>query len=87
MFNLSALLRQALALSVKAKGKKHSKSFLIDQGSADPFLEKQLLTDNFVQACKQASQPAQFNMREGYDHSYYFISSFIDSHIEFHTSK
>lgn len=65
-------------------GKTHMQTILIDQGSVDPFLEKQLLTANFAKACELNGQPVQINMREGYDHSYYFISSFIDSHIDFH---
>jgi S-formylglutathione hydrolase len=70
---------------VKA-GKKHPRPILIDQGLKDEFYEKkQLLTEDLVQACKSSGQPLEANMREGYDHSYYFISTFIDSHIEFHS--
>lgn len=68
-------------------GKKHPRAFLIDQGTADPFLEKQLLTTNFAKACEEAKQPAHIHMREGYDHSYYFMASFIDSHIDFHAKE
>lgn len=57
---------------------------LIDQGAADTFMEKQLLTDRFVKACDKAGVSAQVNFRGGYDHSYYFINSFIDSHLDFH---
>lgn len=70
---------------VKA-GRRHPRSLLIDQGSADPFLEKQLLTRNFEEACQKADQKVLVNMRESYDHSYYFISTFIDSHIDFHAA-
>lgn len=65
-------------------GKKHPHPILIDQGTADEFLEKQLLTGNFEAACKRENQKAQIRMRPGYDHSYYFISTFIDQHIDFH---
>jgi S-formylglutathione hydrolase len=65
-------------------GKKHSQKILIDQGTADEFLEKELLTQNFIDVCQKHNQPAEINFREGYDHSYYFISSFIESHIKFH---
>jgi S-formylglutathione hydrolase len=69
---------------VASAGKRHQNSILIDQGLKDEFLEKQLLTNNLVQACKAKSQPLEVNFREGYDHSYYFISTFIESQIEFH---
>jgi len=63
---------------------KHPNSILIDQGKADEFLEKELLTDNFLDCCSENNQALSVNFREGYDHSYYFISSFINSHLEFH---
>jgi S-formylglutathione hydrolase len=66
-------------------GKKHPKKILIDQGSKDEFLEKQLLTQNFIDVCEKSNQPVEVNFREGYDHSYYFISSFIESHLKFHS--
>jgi len=58
---------------------------LIDQGSNDQFLEKELLTQNFIDACKNSSQELEVNFRDGYDHSYYFIASFIESHLKFHS--
>ena len=57
---------------------------LIDQGDADTFYPAQLQPEKFVAAAKQHGLNVQFNMRPSYDHSYYFIASFIDSHIEFH---
>lgn len=57
---------------------------LIDQGTADDFLEEELLTDNLVAAVKEANYEATINMRDGYNHSYFFIASFIESHISFH---
>lgn len=57
---------------------------LVDQGDADQFLEEQLQTQRLVDACEQAGYSAQINMREGYDHSYFFIASYIESHIAFH---
>lgn len=62
-------------------GHKHSASILIDQGLADDFFETQLLTDDFQQACDAAGQDVTIRYQEGYDHSYYFISSFIKDHI------
>lgn len=58
---------------------------LIDQGSADDFLAKgQLLPKNFVAACADAKVPVVLRMQEGYDHGYYFISTFIGEHIAYH---
>ena len=57
---------------------------LIDQGMADPFLETQLQPDRFVIACKAAGVPLLYRRHEGYDHSYYFIASFIGNHIAHH---
>ncbi|GAX84738.1 hypothetical protein CEUSTIGMA_g12160.t1 [Chlamydomonas eustigma] len=56
---------------------------LVDQGSADNFLS-QLQPESLEVAAKDAQYPIQLRMQEGYDHSYFFISSFIDDHIEFH---
>ncbi|ABA20711.1 Putative esterase [Trichormus variabilis ATCC 29413] len=57
---------------------------LIDQGTSDKFLTEQLLTDVFAQACKAVNQPLNLRYQTGYDHSYYFIASFIEDHIRHH---
>ena len=57
---------------------------LIDQGDADEFLAEQLKLERFVSACEAAKYPVQVNLREGYDHSYFFISTFIENHLRFH---
>ncbi|PSJ80865.1 S-formylglutathione hydrolase [Neisseria iguanae] len=57
---------------------------LIDQGDADPFYPKELQPENFVNAARGNGFNVQFKKRDGYDHSCFFIASFIDSHIEFH---
>jgi len=57
---------------------------LVDQGSADNFLEEQLQPDNLIAACKQANHPLTLRTQADYDHSYYFISSFIDDHLNHH---
>ncbi|MEM7646249.1 MAG: S-formylglutathione hydrolase [Pseudomonadota bacterium] len=66
-------------------GKKHPKKILVDQGLDDEFYPNQLLTENFIEACNEADQDHQVNRVEGFDHSYYFIASFIDNHLEFHS--
>lgn len=69
---------------VKA-GVRHPRAILIDQGNQDEFFEKkQLLPENFEVACEKSGQALQLNYRDGYDHSYYFIATFIESHVEFH---
>lgn len=57
---------------------------LIDQGSADKFLAAQLLPEVFEQACTSVNQPLNLRYQTGYDHSYYFIASFIADHIRHH---
>ncbi len=57
---------------------------LIDQGSADEFLMEQLQPELFTAACQAAGQPVQLRMQQGYDHSYYFITSFIEDHLRHH---
>jgi len=66
------------------KGLKSNYKILVDQGTSDEFLEKELLTNHFISACEKRNQKLNINFREGYDHSYYFISSFIKEHIAFH---
>ena len=57
---------------------------LVDQGDADEFLEPQLRPQLLRDACAAAGHPLQLRMQPGYDHSYYFIASFIGEHIAHH---
>lgn len=59
---------------------------LIDQGTTDSFLETQLKPDLFAEACAKVGQPLTLRMQPGYDHSYYFIATFIEDHIRFHAA-
>ena len=61
-------------------------TILIDQGEADPFLEAQLKPELFDQACAEAGQPLLLRRHAGYDHSYWFIASFIDDHLRHHAA-
>ncbi len=63
----------------------YNRPILIDQGSADQYLD-QLLPQVFEQACGKANQPLTLRFHEGYDHSYYFIASFIADHIRHHAA-
>ncbi len=60
---------------------------LVDQGSADNFLADQLKPEYLQQACSAANIPLTLNLREGYDHSYYFISSFMENHLRWHAAR
>ena len=57
---------------------------LVDQGDADNFLAEQLKTQLLVNAAANADYPMSIRMQAGYDHSYFFIASFIGEHIKFH---
>ena len=61
-------------------------TILIDQGEADPWLQAQLRPELFDQACAEAGQPLLLRRHAGYDHSYWFVSSFIDDHLRHHAS-
>ena len=54
---------------------------LVDQGTADKFLDVQLKPELFEEACAEAGQGLQLRRHAGYDHSYYFIASFVDEHL------
>ena len=71
----------SVSLVQRAKGKL---PMLVDQGSNDQFLEVQLQPTRFIEACTQANYPLIYRFREGYDHSYFFIESFIEEHLRFH---
>ncbi|HEY9633048.1 MAG TPA: S-formylglutathione hydrolase [Coleofasciculaceae cyanobacterium] len=63
-----------------------NRPILIDQGTADPYLEEHLLPKIFEQACEKAGQPLTLRFQEGYNHSYYFIATFIEDHIRHHAA-
>jgi S-formylglutathione hydrolase len=60
---------------------------LVDQGEGDNFLHEQLKTGLLVMACRKAGIPATIRMQPGYDHSYYFISSFMAEHVAWHAER
>ena len=57
---------------------------LVDQGTKDQFLEEQLKPHLFAEACAKAGVPLKLRLQDGYDHSYFFIQSFVDDHIAHH---
>lgn len=60
---------------------------LIDQGLEDNFLKDQLKPELLEQVCIDHKHPLTLNLRAGYDHSYYFIASFIEQHMAFHAAQ
>lgn len=60
---------------------------LVDQGTADNFLDEQLKTHLLDEACRKADMTATIRMQDGYDHSYFFISTFMAEHIAWHAER
>jgi len=60
---------------------------LVDQGDADGFLAEQLKTSMLVEMCDRSGQPATIRIQPGYDHSYYFISTFMAEHVDWHAAR
>jgi len=65
-------------------GKRFPGTILIDQGDADKFLTVQLQPERFEAVCREAGQAVTVRMQPGYDHSYYFISTFMEDHLRHH---
>ncbi|HEX5787492.1 MAG TPA: S-formylglutathione hydrolase [Woeseiaceae bacterium] len=66
---------------------RHYSRILVDQGGADAFLEEQLQPDRLADACKASGIPLELRVHGGYDHGYYFISTFIEEHLRFHAAE
>lgn len=75
---------QAYDASELVRTHRHPQRILIDQGLADPFLTEQLRTEVFETACQEVGQPLTLRRHAHYDHSYYFIATFIEDHIRYH---
>ncbi|MCU0541644.1 MAG: S-formylglutathione hydrolase [Oscillatoriaceae cyanobacterium Prado104] len=68
-------------------GTHYTRPILIDCGAADSYLaEGQLLPEAFADACAKSGQPLTLRMQEGFDHSYYFVASFMEDHIQHHAA-
>ena len=59
-------------------------ALFVDQGASDQFLESQLKPELLEEACARAAVPLQLRRQAGYDHSYFFIATFIEDHLRFH---
>lgn len=73
-YDTTELLRQA----------KEKLPFFIDQGTDDQFLQNQLKPELLKEACESVGHPLELRMQDGYDHSYYFIATFVEDHVEHH---
>jgi S-formylglutathione hydrolase len=69
-----------------ADGARYS-DFLVDVGDADPFLGEQLRPELLEHACAKASIPLKLRIQNGYDHSYYFVSTFMEDHLRWHAAR
>ncbi len=67
------------------KSAKERLPILIDQGDQDGFLDEQLKPERLADACREANHPFELRIQSGYDHSYFFIASFIGEHIAHHS--
>jgi len=57
----------------------------VDQGTDDEFLSEYLNPELLSKVCKEYNHPLNLRMQEGYDHSYYFIATFIEDHVKYHS--
>jgi S-formylglutathione hydrolase len=60
---------------------------LVDQGTSDSFLERELKPELLADACERSGIDLTLRMQEGYDHSYYFISTFMEDHLRWHSER
>ncbi len=74
------------AVALIEDGARHDQ-VLVDQGTADNFLEEQLKTGLLSLACAKAGMQPTIRMQEGYDHSYFFIASFMAEHVAWHAAR
>ena len=81
-----AAWREYDAVALIEDGARHD-HILVDQGTADDFLEDQLKTGALAMACAKAGMEPVIRMQEGYDHSYYFISTFLGEHVAWHGER
>ena len=78
--------KQYDACELIAQGRRFAGEILVDQGGADQFLNDTLRPEWFEEACKAAGQPLRLRLQPGYDHSYYFISTFVEDHLRHHAA-
>ncbi len=62
----------------------YKQPLFVDQGDADKFLDEQLKPDALINVCAENNHPLELRIQPGYDHSYFFIASFIEDHLRYH---
>ena len=77
----------ACALMLNSDNATEAKIILIDQGLDDPFLESQLKPELFEKVCSEVNQKLTLRRHTGYDHGYFFISTFMDDHLDHHANN
>jgi S-formylglutathione hydrolase len=77
----------ACELARKVSSADMYENILVDQGANDPFLKEQLRPELLQAACEESGLPLELRIHEGYDHGYYFISTFIEEHLRFHADQ
>lgn len=75
------------ACALLSDGHRFAGELLVDQGLADKFLDRELRPELLEAACARASQPLRLRRHEGYDHSYYFIATFVADHLRHHAQS
>jgi len=78
--------RQHDAVALIEDGKR-TRDILVDIGTADPFFDKELKPENLEAACAAAGIPLTLRRQEGYDHSYFFISTYMEDHLRWHAAR
>ena len=77
----------ACEVARRSAGVDRYSKILVDQGGDDPYLEEQLKPGLLEAACKESGLPLELRIHDGYDHGYYFISTFIEEHLKFHAAE
>lgn len=77
----------ACEVARRVKDTSHYSKILVDQGTNDEWLEEQLKPGLLEAACTESGLPLELRRRDGYDHGYYFISTFIEDHLRFHAAE
>nr|MBP6690500.1 S-formylglutathione hydrolase [Hyphomonadaceae bacterium] len=74
-------------LLIEAGGSAAFDDILIDQGTGDQFLSEQLKPELLEEAARKVGQKLTVRRQDGYDHSYFFIASFVSEHVAFHAAR
>jgi S-formylglutathione hydrolase len=72
--------------SALVAARRYERTILVDQGTADKFLTEQLKPELLEAACGKSGTPLELRRQEGYDHGYYFISTFVADHLQHHAA-